>query len=1346
MHSIIAFATHWGSKYGGINTFNTDFLSAFGVAYHSHVQVICMVTAANEKEIEQAKNTHVTLVPLPYTPQDKTFTAEQATAAIAELKNRSIDFNPEQTVWLGHDKISGGAAIHTAQQSGGRSALIHHMSYDAYEAFAEDSQTAYAKTQHQKALFKQADLVLAVGPFLRDAAIDLLSDPEKSIHMLIPGLAEITPIPAPKIFSAFLSGRLSDDAAKIKQGHLGVAAFAKAILAAKENDRPESLKRSPKIVLRGVDFESKLDYGKEQHQSNPELELQQFAEHYAQARINLQALPYTQDREELYDNLKSASVALMPSWHEGFGLVAWEAMAAGVPVIISEDSGVYEFLKEFHPGAEKGFVNTIKVNGSSEKPFFNDADLAEVVAAITAIANDTGRARSCAASLRNMLEGYTWTACVENVVKHFDWNIPKGSTKTLTTEPSAPATNPIESISNTPPSPLQMPVKHWQPGRGISESQLLRADEALVPFDSGRQPVIDQLNDWLDNSEWPQAIRLITGAGGLGKTRLAIELCQQRHAAGWHCGFLGKSHLAKDMPAARQELLNIDQPILLVLDYAETRQAALLALIKAMLKQPGKHPVRVLLLARDSGEWWDNLPGKDADCEMLLSGYATSGPFVLPELYTDAASRIDAYRNALQAYANAIGADVPDVKPDLAGEHFSKPLYLQMAALLALYGERPATAEGLTKALLNHERRYWIDALADTGLHKPENHAQLLLALATLSGGFVTPKQAKTVWDAASGDDLSPAEFAALFNALVPLYPGNQGLQTVQPDLLGEALVAQALFQPQGEKLLDAVLGKSSELSIQHHALTVIARLSVHRPDLHYILVSAFTRNFCNCCCEMIKVAIETPSDLPALAQAAFMGLPTARKSQTTGLLKLFLINESIELTHLALEVNSFKTEKSRKQLDKKVNDINKIADHANNLSDLAIALYRVGDNEQALGIAKQALDINRQLVQKNPDRFSPDYARSLSNYANRLSDVGRNEEAIGFTKQALDIRQQLAQKNPDYFDPVYARSLHNYANRLSDVGRNEEAIGFTKQALDIHQRLAQKDPDRFDPNYASSLNNYASHLGSVGQNENIISFAKQALDIRQRLAQKIPDRFDPDYGITLNNYASHLSDIGRDEEALGFAKQALDIHQRLAQKNPDRFDPNYASCLNNYANRLSNVGKDKEAISFAEQALAIRQRLAQKNSVRFESDCYDTICNVLFLNWLSDKTLPTKIKREDIKNLPATITVHKKSSSLFCSLFVQACTAEEQAQRNRLLKQAITTWVDLSKADQHGLQEYFLCVCASLNQHDPASLPEHDWLNNWHKFHQQRQGRLPHWMHTVADRLEFKWPELKNT
>ena len=42
---------------------------------------------------------------------------------------------------------------------------------------------------------------------------------------------------------------------------------------------------------------------------------------------------------------------------------------------------------------------------------------------------------------------------------------------------------------------------------------------------------------------------------------------------------------------------------------------------------------------------------------------------------------------ALHAFAKALDVPAPDIIPDLLGEHFGRPLYIQMAALLALYGE-----------------------------------------------------------------------------------------------------------------------------------------------------------------------------------------------------------------------------------------------------------------------------------------------------------------------------------------------------------------------------------------------------------------------------------------------------------------------------------------------------------------------------------------------------------------------------------------------------------------------------------------------------------------------------------
>lgn len=290
MYTLITFATQWGSRYGGINSFNSDFVSAFAFAYQKDVQTICVVSSATTEQIEQAQKSHVRLIPLPYAPESPYLISEHGQATVERIKELGLYFEPNSTVWLGHDRITGHAAISAARTAGGRSAALCHMSYDHYESYAETSQSAETKTTEQRTLFREADIVLAVGPLLRDAAKDLVNQ-SKPVHMLIPGLAEIDAQDAPSTFVAFLSARLTDDAARIKQGQLGIAAFARAQREAREQGRPDSLKKQTKLVLRGVDLEG-LAHRTDSDEST-EIRLKQFAENYADGVVNLHTLPFT---------------------------------------------------------------------------------------------------------------------------------------------------------------------------------------------------------------------------------------------------------------------------------------------------------------------------------------------------------------------------------------------------------------------------------------------------------------------------------------------------------------------------------------------------------------------------------------------------------------------------------------------------------------------------------------------------------------------------------------------------------------------------------------------------------------------------------------------------------------------------------------------------------------------------------------------------------------------------------------------------------------------------------------------------------------------------------------------
>lgn len=71
------------------------------------------------------------------------------------------------------------------------------------------------------------------------------------------------------------------------------------------------------------------------------------------------------------------------------------------------------------------------------------------------------------------------------------------------------------------------------PARRYGPAHLLEPGLGVVPF-TGRAAELDALETWCAASGAGLA-RLVTGGGGAGKTRLALELCTRMGARGWRC-------------------------------------------------------------------------------------------------------------------------------------------------------------------------------------------------------------------------------------------------------------------------------------------------------------------------------------------------------------------------------------------------------------------------------------------------------------------------------------------------------------------------------------------------------------------------------------------------------------------------------------------------------------------------------------------------------------------------------------------------------------------------------------------------------------------------------------------
>jgi glycosyltransferase involved in cell wall biosynthesis len=1218
-YTLISFASNWGSKFGGINAFNSDFLEAIALAYYNDVDVICIVFEADEAEIEKAKNLNVTLVPLAYPAKNKHMQRDHATAALKLLKEKGFVFQSKKIIYLGHDIITGDAALAAKEYAAGTTALIHHMSYSNYESFSEDSQTAKEKENRQKVIFKQADIRMAVGPLLHRALEDLTDEDATTI---IPGLPKIaTRNKTPNTFSMFVSGRLTPNAAKVKQGQLAVAAFAESYKSALEKGYPAALMHRPKLLLRGVEFGSEdIDSA---HITASESNLKDFANERAGAVINLQALPFITDRKELFDDLRNSSACAMPSWHEGFGLVAWEAIAAGIPLIITKDSGVYQLIKKEHAIYES-FIWPVQIKGSNNDEHFEQDDLLSVSNAINEIASNPEEAREKAEAIKMALAKYTWENCDKHVIETFDWPITQGvinkeglkiagkSNLYTPAQPNNEINHKIEGYSLAKPT--------WQFNEGISVSSLLKANEAIIPFDNSRQAELDKLITWSRETLSSISIRMLTGAGGVGKTRLALEFCQylQNSAEYWSVGFLAKDVLAK-LEIIWQKIIALNKPTLFVLDYAESQTEEFLALLKLVKNSQLKNKVCFLLLARDSGEWWDNLPLQEVEVEDLFDYPVTTGPYKLSVMYDTLEKRQQAYQNAIRCFANILKVIPPNIKVDLEGEHFNNPLYLQMAALLALYGEHPKTADGITRTILNHEERYWQAALKKHQLNANTKIARYILTLSTLTGQLKTPKEAFSYYQKLEIDSCTYTQFSSIFECLSALYPEQQGIPTIKPDLLAEALVAKVLSinNSAASSLLVLVLNKATTQSQRKNALTVITRLSAYNSSINTFFEQSLTENLPTLISEIKDVALATRGNLIPLTINAFHAQKNAHKHSVATQFSKTLTHDSIILNHLTYAVNEFIYHNAVDKQLKKPKDENKQYEFVIASENFAAASYYLGKSKHSCNILQKSLPIITQLNKKNPVRYCPDYAASLSTYATFLAHIGKDNEAERYAKQALDLRYTLQEQNIDRYSPDYASSLASYAIRLKYIGKDDDAKCYAKQGLDIYHSLHEQNPERYRSDYAVSLSNYANLLNDTGKYDEAERYAKQALDINHTLQEQNPDRYRPNYAASLSGYATFLSEIGKDDEAESYAKQALDINHTLQEQNPDRYLPVYAMLMSNYANRLSEIGKDDEAESYAKQALDIFDTLREQNLDRHLPDYAMSISN--YANILSN-------------------------------------------------------------------------------------------------------------------------------
>ncbi len=322
---VLAVADEWFPKLGGISTLNRSLCGALADA---RADVYCLVPSSTYEEREDAAALNVRLVDSVPVPG---FTQRELL-----LNKPPLPDGLKVDVVIGHGRVTGHVAQVLVRGHFPDAIHLHlvHVNPDEVEWHKLDrgddaGMRADERSKIEIEIAAAATRAVPVGPRLDewmsremsiegrpapvrlDPGFDVQDAPQRIVH---PGVPRI-----------LLIGRAEDEA--VKGIDIAAAALGESIRAAPGNTRWE-------LVIRGVP-----DGATERLRNR----VMSWIDHH---RVEVTPRPYSSSRKDVEREYRAASLVIVPSRVEGFGLVGHEAIRAGTPLLISGRSGLGLLLEK----------------------------------------------------------------------------------------------------------------------------------------------------------------------------------------------------------------------------------------------------------------------------------------------------------------------------------------------------------------------------------------------------------------------------------------------------------------------------------------------------------------------------------------------------------------------------------------------------------------------------------------------------------------------------------------------------------------------------------------------------------------------------------------------------------------------------------------------------------------------------------------------------------------------------------------------------------------------------------------------------------------------------------------
>ena len=329
--NILFVCDEWNSSNGGLSTFNREFAINLAKASRDDFAIHCYVCQSSESDREDARNNGVNIMTAKNIPgiSDR---LEWLRLPPSEL--------PHPDVVIGHGRKFGTPAYFIRQIKKCKWVQFVHVFCEdlgKYKQTDTNTQTDAVEENEKKHkqeinLCKAANAVVAVGSRLQQKYSRCL--PDAKVHIITPGildkfvslsdqkLANVSH--SPDEFSVFVFGRGSYEDLPLK-GYDIIANVLGSL---------------------GVKFKMTFVGSPEGQHSNI---MDWFLQNTSITRRQLTVRGYC-NQDEVKEMFYAADLVAMPSRTEGFGLIALEAISAGVPVLLTSESGIAKVLQQVDNG------------------------------------------------------------------------------------------------------------------------------------------------------------------------------------------------------------------------------------------------------------------------------------------------------------------------------------------------------------------------------------------------------------------------------------------------------------------------------------------------------------------------------------------------------------------------------------------------------------------------------------------------------------------------------------------------------------------------------------------------------------------------------------------------------------------------------------------------------------------------------------------------------------------------------------------------------------------------------------------------------------------------------------